>query len=40
MINEIRSEAARLKYSLSEIVQRAWTLAKEEIHKLPSDIEK
>lgn len=36
MLQEIKDEAARLDRSLSWIVQRAWKIARTEIHKLPS----
>lgn len=36
MLEEIKSEAARLDRSLSWVVQRAWKLARLEIKKLPS----
>lgn len=35
MLEEIKSEAARLDRSLSWVVQRAWKHAREEIKKLP-----
>ncbi|MCC6898279.1 MAG: TIGR04563 family protein [Polyangiaceae bacterium] len=36
MLQEIKDEAARLDRSLSWVVQRAWTMARLEIKKIPS----
>ncbi len=36
MLSEIRSQAKRLDRSLSWIIQRAWTLAKAEIRRMPN----
>jgi uncharacterized small protein (TIGR04563 family) len=36
MLQEIQQEAARLDRSLSWVMQRAWKLARADIHKLPS----
>ncbi len=36
MLEEIKEEAARLDWSLSWIVQRAWKIARIEIKRLPS----
>jgi uncharacterized small protein (TIGR04563 family) len=36
MLQEIKEEAARLDRSLSWVVQRAWTLARERVTSMPS----
>lgn len=36
MLAEMHAEATRLDRSLSWVVQRAWILAKEKIHEMPS----
>lgn len=35
MLVEIRDEAKRLDRSLSWVIQRAWTVAKDEIQQMP-----
>jgi uncharacterized small protein (TIGR04563 family) len=35
MLTEMKEEAARLKRSLSWVVQRAWKVARKEVKKLP-----
>lgn len=37
MLAEIREEATRLDRSLSWVVQRAWKLARRQIHAMPAE---
>ena len=36
MLGEIQTQAQRLDRSLSWVVQQAWKIAKQELHKIPS----
>lgn len=36
MLKEIMTEAARLDRSLSWVMQRAWQIARRDLHKVPS----
>ena len=39
MVREIEAEAERLDRPMSWVVQRAWLLARERIHAIPSQVE-